>query len=46
VARGRELAGAVEVEGARQAEALEDLVADREAAVAVFLGLELAPEFR
>jgi hypothetical protein len=41
---GDELAGAVEVEGAGQAEADEDLIADLEAAVAVFLGLELAPQ--
>src|SRR6516225_1983203 len=44
VAGGDELAGAVEVEGAGQAEADEDLVTDLEAAVAVFLGLELAPQ--
>jgi hypothetical protein len=44
VAHGDELAGAVEVEGARQAVADEDVVAGGEAAVAVFLGLGLAPQ--
>ena len=44
VARGDELAGAVQVEGARQAVADEDVVADGEAAVAILLGLELAPQ--
>ena len=41
---GDELAGAVEVEGSRQAESAEDVVADLEAAVAVFLRLELADQ--
>jgi nucleoid-associated protein YgaU len=39
-----ELAGAVEVESARQAEAAEDVVTDLETTVTVFLGLELAPQ--
>jgi hypothetical protein len=41
---GDELAGAVEVEGGGQAEMAEDVVADLEAAVAVFLRLELADQ--
>ena len=44
MARGGELAGAIEIESGGQAELGEDVIADFEAAITVFLGLELAIE--
>jgi len=44
VAGGGELAGHVEVEGGGEAEFFKHLIADLEATVAIFVGLELTPE--